>query len=140
MARVVALVPDLLFGSQVQGMLAMAGDEVELVGDEHRLRDRLGDAAAPVVAVLVVDLTNDALDGPALVEALLGEGALAQTHTLGFYAHVNLETRQRAEEAGFDLVVPRSRMAREGGELVRRLVGPRDGAPRDAAAGDDRAS
>ena len=32
MARVVALVPDLLFGSQVQGMLAAAGDEVELVG------------------------------------------------------------------------------------------------------------
>jgi hypothetical protein len=31
--------------------------------------------------------------------------------------------RERAEQAGFDLVVPRSRMAREGAELVRRLVG-----------------
>ena len=123
MARVVALVPDLLFGSQVQGMLAAAGDEVELVGDEHRLRDRLGDTAAPAVAVLVVDLTNDALDGPALVEALSAEGALAQTRTLGFYAHVDVSVRERAEEAGFDLVVPRSRMAREGAALVRRLAG-----------------
>jgi DNA-binding NarL/FixJ family response regulator len=123
MARVVALVPDLLFGSQVQGMLAAAGDEVELLGDENRVRDRLGDAAAPAVAVLVVDLTTDALDGPTLVEALLSEGALVRTRTLGFYAHVDVSVRERAEQAGFDLVVPRSRMAREGAELVRRLVG-----------------
>jgi DNA-binding NarL/FixJ family response regulator len=123
MARVVALVPDLLFGSQVQGMLAAAGDEVELVGEEDRLRDRLRDAAVPAVAVLVVDLTTDALDGPALVKALSGEGVLAQTRTLGFYAHVDVSVRERAERAGFDLVVPRSRMAREGAELVRRLAG-----------------
>jgi DNA-binding NarL/FixJ family response regulator len=121
-ARVVALVPDLLFGSRVQGMLAAAGNEVELVGDEHRVRDCLGDAAAPAVAVLVVDLTNDALDGPALVEALSAEGALAQTRTLGFYAHVDVSARERAEQAGFDLVVPRSRMAREGAALVASLV------------------
>jgi DNA-binding NarL/FixJ family response regulator len=123
MARVVALVPDLLFGSRVQGMLAAAGDEVELIGEENRVRDRLGDADAPAVAVLVVDLTSDALDGPALVESLSAEGALAQIGTLGFYAHVDVSVRERAEEAGFDLVVPRSRMAREGAELVRRLAG-----------------
>jgi len=124
MARVVALVPDLLFGSQVQGMLAAAGDEVELLGNEHRVRDRLGDAAAPAVAVLVVDLTiaTHALDGPALVQALAGEGVLARTRTLGFYAHVDVSVRERAEQAGFDLVVPRSRMAREGAALVASLV------------------
>lgn len=122
MARVVALVPDLLFGSQVQGMLTAAGHEVELVGDETRLRDRLGDIAAPAVATLVVDLTNDALDGPALVEVLSAEGILAQTRTLGFYAHVDISVRERAEEAGFDLVVPRSRMAREGAQLVAGLI------------------
>ena len=122
MARVVALVPDLLFGSQVQGMLVAAGDEVELVGDENRVRDRLRDATAPAVAVLVVDLTTDALDGPALVEALSGKGALARTRTLGFYAHVDVSVRERAEQAGFDLVVPRSRMAREGAALVASLA------------------
>jgi DNA-binding NarL/FixJ family response regulator len=122
-ARVVALVPDLLFGSQVRGMLTAAGHEVELVGDETRLRDRLGNDAASAVAVLVVDLTTDALDGPALVEALSAEGALAHTRTLGFYAHVDVSVRERAEEAGFDLVVPRSRMAREGAALVRHLAG-----------------
>jgi len=122
MARVVALVPDLLFGSQVQGMLTAGGHEVELVGDETRLRDRLKEAAAPASAVLVVDLTTDTLDGLVLVEALSAEGVLAQTRTLGFYAHVDVAVRERAEQAGFDLVVPRSRMAREGAALVRRLA------------------
>jgi DNA-binding NarL/FixJ family response regulator len=72
--------------------------------------------------VLVLDLTSSDIDGPALVRELAGAGSLAGVRTLGFYAHVDPETRQRALDAGFDQVVPRSRMAREGVELVRRLL------------------
>jgi len=122
MAHVLALVPDLLFGSRVRGALMSAGHEVELIGDEHRLRERLKDLVAPAPAVLVVDLTNDDLDGATLVESLSAEGGLTQTRTLGFYSHVDVRARERAVEAGFDLVVPRSRMAREGDELVARMV------------------
>jgi hypothetical protein len=123
MARVVALIPDLLFGSRVQAALATAGHEVELLADIARLRDWLAGGEAPAGGVLVVDLTDDDLDGPALVESLLAEGVLAGVRTLGFYAHVDASVRERAEQAGFDLVVPRSRMAREGAELVSRLAG-----------------
>ena len=49
---------------------------------------------------------------------------LDRTRTLAFYSHVEQETRERAEAAGFDLVVPRSRMAREGAALVSRLGEP----------------
>ncbi len=121
MARVLALVPDLMFGSRVQGSLTAAGHEVELIGDEPRLRDRLANQGTPA-SVLVVDLADPALEGAAIVESLSREGALAHTRTLGFYAHVDASVRQRAERAGFDLVVPRSRMAREGAELVARLA------------------
>ena len=124
MARVLALIPDLLFGSRVQSSLSAAGHDVELIGGEQRLRDRLKDAAASATAVLVVDLTNEDLDGATLVESLSGMGELARTRTLGFYAHVDADVRQRAEQAGFDQVVPRSRMAREAGQLVARLATP----------------
>jgi hypothetical protein len=123
MARVLALTADLLFGSRIQGDLTAAGDEVELVADEARLRARLAEAGKPVANVLVVDLTDARLPGAAVVEALAGEGALDAIGTLGFYSHVDVAARERAERAGFDLVVPRSRMAREGAELVARLVG-----------------
>jgi len=118
---VLALVPDLMFGSRVQGSLAAAGHEVELIGDEARLRERLAEQGTPV-SVLVVDLVDADLEGAAIVESLSGDGVLAQTRTLGFYSHVDASARERAERAGFDLVVPRSRMAREGAELVARLA------------------
>ena len=121
MARVLALVPDLLFGSRVQGALTSAGHEVELIADEQRLRARLVDDAMAPGAVLVVDLTDDRLHGADVVAALARDGALGDMRTLGFYSHVDAAAREGAERAGFDLVVPRSRMAREGAQLVDRL-------------------
>jgi len=118
MARVLALVPDLLFGSRVQGALTAAGHEVELVSDAGRARERLADAPG----VLVVDLVDEDLNGAAFVESLAAEGVLGETRTLGVYSHVDARARERAEQAGFDLVVPRSRMAREGAALLTRLV------------------
>ncbi|HTW42947.1 MAG TPA: hypothetical protein VMD79_11595 [Solirubrobacteraceae bacterium] len=128
MARVLALTRDLLFGSRVQGALSGAGYEVELIADEPRLRERLQAAsgqddqpdAAP--EVLVVDLTDPELDGVAIVRTLAGEGELDSTRTLAFYSHVDAAIREHAEQAGFDQVVPRSRMAREAPELVARLL------------------
>ena|SRR5712691_11455360 len=118
MARVVALVPDLLFGSKVEAMLQAAGHDVRLVGEEDYAR-----AEAPAADVLVVDLTSDDLDGATLVESMRMGRELGSTRTLAFYSHVDAATRRRAQDAGFDLVVPRSRMAREGAELVSRLAG-----------------
>jgi DNA-binding NarL/FixJ family response regulator len=123
MARVLALVPDLLFGSRVQGALTAAGDDVELIGDVPRLRERLSTPDEPRADVLVVDLTDAQLDGAAVHESLAEHGLLDRIKTLAFYSHVDVETGTRARDAGFDLVVPRSRMAREGTELVARLAG-----------------
>jgi hypothetical protein len=125
MARVLVLTRDLLFGSNVQGALTLAGNEVELVGDEPRLKERLaagGDGASAPAAVLVADLTDSELDGAGIVSSLRDGGRLGATRTLAFYSHVDLAARESAERAGFDLVVARSRMAREGAELVAGLI------------------
>jgi hypothetical protein len=125
MAQVLALIADLMFGSRVQSTLQAAGNRVELIGDETRLRARLADARAhggEADLVLVVDLTDAQLDGSAVLARLAGEGGLAAVRTLGFYAHVDVGARERAEQAGFELVVPRSRMSREAPELVARLA------------------
>ena len=113
MARVVAFIPDLLFGSNVLGALGAAGHEAVLVSDQDGLRREL-----PGADVLVVDLTADA-------EARVGQVTATPrdaVKTLAFYSHVEQDVRAQAEQAGFDLVIPRSRMAREGGTLVTRLL------------------
>jgi len=117
MARVLALVPDLLFGSRVQAMLRDAGHEVELVSGETEVWDQIAGTD-----VLVVDLTDAELDGIGLIDTLKTGGEMHGVRTLGFYAHVEAHVRERALAAGFDSVVPRSRMAREGAALVDGLA------------------
>ena len=104
MARVLA-VADLMLGSKVDATLSAAGHEVALSSS-------LQEADLDGVELLVADLD---VENP---EALVGLGV----PVLGFYSHVNVETRETAEAAGVDLVVPRSRMARELPELVGRLL------------------
>jgi hypothetical protein len=111
MARVALLCPDLLFGSRIEGGLSAAGHEVTRYDREPAARE----AAAGAADVLVVDLNADGFDGAAL-------GSVAGVGKLGFYGHTDVDTKQRAEAAGFDLVVPRSRMAREMAALVERVA------------------
>ena len=103
MARILAIAPDLFFASKIDATLRAAGHDVELV------RQPPSDAQADVV---IVDLDAAGADVTA------PEGI----PRLGFYSHVDVDTRKRAEDAGFDLVVPRSRMAREMPALVESLL------------------
>lgn len=104
MARVVALVSDLMLSSRVQGALTAAGHEVSVKA--------VPDAETADADLIVADL--EAVDAEAV--ASIGPP------TLGFYSHVDVETKKVAEAAGFDLVVPRSRMSRELPHLVERLL------------------
>lgn len=106
MARVIAISSDLLLGSKVEAMLRAAGHEVTMAPG-------LAAASLEGTELIVADL--DAEDATALV----GHGI----PVLGYYSHVDVETKQRAEAAGVDLVVPRSRMARELPDLAAKLLG-----------------
>ncbi|HEY2334413.1 MAG TPA: hypothetical protein VGH58_05355 [Solirubrobacterales bacterium] len=105
MAKIAALAPDLLLGSKVEAMLKAAGHNV-------KLSPSLADAPLGGVELVVADL--DAESPTAL--ASLG------IPILGYYSHVNAETKKASEAAGVDLVVPRSRMARELVTLVAGLL------------------
>jgi hypothetical protein len=103
MARVVAVVPDLMLSSRVVEGLGAAGHEVEVV------------VALPGTIdadVLICDL--DAVDAAAV--------AAAPVPALGFYSHVDVDTKRAAEAAGVDQVVPRSKMVRELPQLVEGLL------------------
>jgi hypothetical protein len=105
-ARIVAVAPDLLLGSKVEAMLSGAGHDVTLTPS-------LAEAPLDHADLLVADLD---VENP---QALVSLGI----PVLGYYSHVNTETKLAAEAAGIDLAVPRSRMARELPQLVDRLLG-----------------
>ena len=105
MARVVAISSDLLLGSKVEAMLRAAGHDVTMAPG-------LDGAPLEGAKLIVADLDAES------PEALVNAGV----PVLGYYSHVDVETKQRAEAAGVDLAVPRSRMARELPELATKLL------------------
>jgi hypothetical protein len=111
MARVAALAPDLFFASKIQETLSAAGHDVEVRTTVAAVVEAAGRAE-----VVIADLHAEELDPAAFSDQLAGKSLL------GFYSHVDVEVKRRAEEAGFDVVVPRSRMAREMPELVASLL------------------
>jgi hypothetical protein len=104
-ATVVSISADLLFASKVEAALTAAGHRVLLASS-------LQEAPLEDAELLVADL------GAENPEALVGLGI----PVLGYYPHVDAEAREAAEAAGVDLVVPRSRAARELPDLAARLL------------------
>jgi hypothetical protein len=103
-ARIAALVTDLMLASRVRTSLEASGHDVEQ------------DSTVP-----------DELDGIDLVVAdldLVPPGRLADlgVPVIGFYSHTDTHTKNLAEEAGLAYAVPRSRMVRELPELVQRAL------------------
>ena len=95
-----------------------------LASNGEALRKALPDAQA-----LVVDLTFEV---PQRIELVRSVPRPEGMKTLAFYSHVEADVRDQGREAGFDLVIPRSRMAREGVAVLDRLLagsGDTDPAP-----------
>jgi hypothetical protein len=104
MASVQILTDDLLFGSRLAADLGAAGHSVS--------QGPVPDAGAEVI---VADLTHDA-------EARIAALAPPRPPVLAFYSHVETAVREQALAAGLDVVVPRSRIAREGPALLAALL------------------
>ena len=98
---------DLLFGSKVEAMIREAGFEPTINAESDE-------------ALVIVDLTDSAtVPHSALFAARDGNESLP---ALAYYAHTDDDIRRQAIDAGFDLVVPRSRMMREGVQLIKQLA------------------
>ena len=104
MARVVAVVSDLMLASRVTTSLTEAGHDVQ---QESSLPEEMDG-----VELLVADLDT------ASPEELAATGV----PVVGFYQHTDADTKRRADAAGLAFAVPRSRMVRELPQLVERAL------------------
>ena len=104
MARIEALVQDLMLASRVRTSLETSGHEVEQAAE---VPDELDG----------IDLVVADLD--AVAPERLGDLGVP---VIGFYQHTDVDTKKRAEEAGLAFAVPRSRMVRELPQLVERAL------------------
>ncbi|WP_210493752.1 hypothetical protein [Patulibacter sp. SYSU D01012] len=113
--RVAVVVPDLMFGSQAVELVRAAGHEPLLVPDVDGLARLL---AEDDVGAIVADLSVDGAETAEDIADVRPPGV----PVLASFAHVEPEVRAVALEVGLDQVVPRSRLAREGGALLNALL------------------
>ncbi|MGI8461098.1 MAG: hypothetical protein ACR2OC_05610 [Solirubrobacterales bacterium] len=106
MAKIVVISSELMLGTRIEATLTASGHDV-------RLANSLTESSILDDADLVV--ADVGHENP---EALVGLGY----PVLGYYQHTDVATREAAEAAGVDIVVPRSRLVREMPELVEKLL------------------
>jgi PleD family two-component response regulator len=115
------IVDDMMFASKIRGAATASGREVDRVRSHEQIES---DVAANPPHLLIIDLNADRLDPIETIALLKSRPELSAIPLVGFFSHVDVELKRRAEEAGCDYVVPRSLFTQRLGDIVSgRLEG-----------------
>lgn len=103
--RVLAGVDDIFFASKIRG----TAEALNVAVSFARRADALFDAAkTETPSLIILDLHSEGIDPIGLAARLKADEQLREVPVVGFFSHVDVETRARAAEAGVDHVLPRS--------------------------------
>lgn len=119
MAHVVAFLSDLLFETKIRSTGDAVGAHVRIVRTLAELQREI-QTAAP--SLLIVDANHPSGDAVAAIAA--GRAAPGPPRLIAFVSHVDQGNAQAAQEAGADLVLPRSRFVHMLPELLRQAAAP----------------
>jgi CheY-like chemotaxis protein len=102
--KVLAVVDDLFFTVKINEAAKRAGLPIEFVKSEKDALDR----AQGRPALIIIDFNNQAVDTLALVQKLKSDETTRTVSVIGYLSHVQGELKQKAQEAGCDMVLARS--------------------------------
>ena len=117
---VLVVIDDLFFLSEVQTILAQLGMAAKVVADPDTLRHCVEDTTP---ALAVVDLTLRTGTAVDLIRAIRATDRGCTLPILAFGAHVAVDTRQQALQAGADHVVAKSEFSKRLPDLIQQYAG-----------------
>ena len=106
---VIVVVDDMFFASKIRAVAEAVGVEISFPRTREAVIEKAREAR-----LILVDLHNQKIDPVQLARDLSG------VKLIGFFSHVETEVRQKALEAGYDSVIPRSVFARDLAEILER--------------------
>jgi CheY-like chemotaxis protein len=110
--RVLAVLDDLFFTVKINESAKRAGLAIEFVKSEKDAVER----AKTNPALVIIDLNCRSVDPLALV------GKLKGIRLIGYLSHVQGELKQKAQEAGCDVVLARSAFSRDLPQILRSVA------------------
>ncbi len=118
--KIVAAVEDLFFVVKINDLAKRSGFQAEFLKGQDAILSRI---AAEPPALLIVDLNNAAIDPVGLISQVKSNPEAKATSVIGFVSHVEAELKQRAQEAGANMVLARSAFSTNLPQILKRHAG-----------------
>ena len=117
--RIFAFVDDLFFLAKIQETARKLNVKVEFVKTEKDLQEKMGQNGDDKPSLIIFDLNNAGAKPLTLIPKLKAKLKKA-TNIIGFVSHVQGDLKMKAQEAGCDMVLPRSAFSQNLAQLLRR--------------------
>ncbi len=120
--KILAVVDDLLFTVKISDAAKRAGLDAEFVKSE---KDVLEKATHEKPLLIILDLNSNSVQPLDLISKLKGDGDLRHISLIGYLSHVQGELKQKAHEAGANIVMARSAFSQNLQQILKRHAGVR---------------
>ena len=124
-SRIFAFVDDLFFVAKIQETARKLNVKVEFVKSEKDLADRVEKNGDEKPSLIIFDLNSGTSKPLTLIPKLRTKFKKA-TSIVAFVSHIQGDLKLKAQEAGCDMVVPRSAFSQNLPQLLRRHGAPED--------------
>src|SRR5579871_4193068 len=102
--KVLAVVDDLLFTVKISDAAKRVGLEAEFLKSEQDVLEK----AKEKPLLIILDLNANSVNPLKLISKIKGSADLKSISLIGFLSHVQGELKQKAQEAGANIVMARS--------------------------------
>ena len=114
--RVLAVVEDLFFTVKINEAAKRAGLAVDFVKND---KDAMAKAAENPL-LIILDLNNNSASPLKLIAKIKGAPEFKGISVIGYVSHVQGDLKQKAHEAGCDMVMARSAFSQNLSQILRR--------------------
>ena len=118
--KVLAVLEDLFFTVKINEAAKRAGLTIAFVKSEHDVLEQ----AKHQPALIILDINFQGIDPLNLIRKLKAGEQTKRINLIGYLSHVQGELKQQAQEAGCDMVMPRSAFSQNLPQILKRHSSP----------------
>jgi len=116
----------MFFASKIREAAKASGVDIEFIKEPDGIVEALSSKAPSVV---IIDLNSKKIDTIQLIRDMKENEILKGVHTIGYLPHVEKGLMKEALDAGYDIVLPRSRFSLELGDILAGITASGGGSP-----------
>src|SRR5437660_6537180 len=117
--KILAVVDDLLFTVKIMDAAKRVGLEAQFVKSEQDVMEKVQEKPL----LIILDLNTTSVQPLKLITKLKGDAGLKNISLIAFLSHVQGELKQKAQEAGANMVMARSAFSQNLQQILKRHAG-----------------